>query len=181
MRKRIVGITVLAAMGLIGTAFGATALVGRTSIASSVSQSVGKSDETGAVTGLNVQANVAIGSINFSSANVTISAPAGIDSMPADQAAAALSSFSSQGDTQRYVGAALRTSNPQVEFATVQANDEVGQGPQTFNAWVVDYHDTSPIVFGPPGIKRVAMPSDCQFVGIEDAATSKWVEFFQQC
>ena len=92
----------------------------------------------------------------------------------------ARSSFDRQLVPQMVLGKTLSTQTPLVQLRSVTElypkSPDVSVG-KPYTAWVITYSNTTEVGLGPVPVKD----SGCQFVGIMDASTGAWTEFFQSC
>jgi len=126
-----------------------------------------------------------VANITYPAEGVDVSASA--PSLPASPAPDAsspstvLASFATQGVPKNVLGSLLSSQTPEIDLRTVTEQYPVSADVTAgtpYVAWVVTYTNTSPLVLGPSSATGT---SGCTFVGIMDASTGDWTEFFQTC
>jgi hypothetical protein len=127
--------------------------------------------------------HLATGVTSFPSEGVVVSTPPGSPAITEGQVATVVKSFAEQAPAANMVGSLLGTETPTVEYGDVTASGIIGRVPgSTFAAWIISYPNTQPLLLGQTDLGNgVSATSNCTFVGIQDATTLRWVEFFQSC
>lgn len=101
-------------------------------------------------------------------------------------AASALSSFKKQPVPREVLGSLLSSQSAVVELRRVTELYPVSpdvKARQPYTAWVITYSNTTEPIVGPPAnsSKIASGGKNCGFVGIMDASTGDWTDFFQSC
>ncbi len=99
----------------------------------------------------------------------------------AESSSSVLKSFASEDVARGVLGSYLTNETPTVVYQSVTESHPIDSSitaDTPFNAWVVTYPSVPAVSYGP-----VATPSglSCPFIGIQDAASGRWTEFFQSC